>query len=180
MQNPSCKHQWEMVNIRPGYILTETCHKCQLVSSYFSFEDYPPFEEYKDGEHFWNVMDSAQSVSFDLICKECNTLVSFNELSSLMLCTGCREDCRVNDLLLEYSSQNTALYVAFGFKPVNEKKQLSTDQIQVLEDYYNQIRKSSGTSIKIVPSDIINDMDLCEGEHIMDRYLLSLTPIQNK
>ncbi len=180
MQNPTCKHQWEMVNIRPGYILTETCHKCQLVSSYFSFEDYPPFEEYKDGEHFWNVMDSVQSVSFDLRCKECNILVSFNELSSLMLCTGCRDDCRVNDLILEYSSQNIALYVAFGFKPVNEKKQLSPEQISVLEDYYNQIRKSSGTSIRIVSFDMIDDLDSCTGEYIMDRHLLSLTPIENK
>lgn len=175
MQTQQCAHQWEMVNTWPGFILTETCHKCSLVSTYFSREDNPPLEEYRDGEHFWNVMCNAQSIRFDLKCRSCNTLVTYDELSSLMLCTDCKTDCKVSGLLKKYSEENIWIYVAFGFRPFPEKKQLSDEKITILEDYFNQRRKSSGSSIKIVSYEMIDDLDSCTGEFIMDTSLLSLT-----
>ena len=180
MQTQKCIHQWEMVNTCPGFILTETCHKCNLVSTYFSREDNPPLEEYRDGDHFWNVMTSAQSVRFDLKCKLCNTLVTFDELSSLMLCTGCKTDCDVYKLLQKYSGERTWIYVAFGFKPFSDKTKLSNEKIAILEDYFNKRRKSSKSSIKIVPYEMINDPDSCTGEFIMDTSMLSLTAPDTK
>ncbi|HUS87383.1 MAG TPA: hypothetical protein VMW76_09095 [Bacteroidales bacterium] len=180
MHNESCDHHWEMVNIRPGFIVTETCHKCDLVSTYFSLEDNPPLEEYRDGDHFWNVMTSAQSISFDLQCKICNTLVSFRELSSLMLCTGCDDKCEVGKLMRKDTGYQTSIYVAFGFKPFKEKAALSIDQIKVLEDYYDHRRNSSTSRIRIVSFKMIDDLDSCTGEFIWDRGMLALTPPETK
>lgn len=180
MQTQKCNHQWEMVNTCPGFILTETCHKCSLVSTYFSSEDNPPFEEYRDGEHFWNVMASSQTVRFDLRCGLCNTHVTFDELSSLMLCTGCKTECEVDKLLRKYSDERIGLYVAFGFKPISDKTQLSDEKIGILEDFYNQRRRSSKSSIKIVSQKLIDDPESCTGEFIIDRSMLSLTPPEKK
>lgn len=180
MQTQKCKHQWEMVNTNPGFILTEACHKCSKVSTYFSREDNPPFEEYRDGEHFWNVMASAQSVRFDLKCKLCNTLVTFDELSSLMLCTGCKKDCDVYRLMEKYSGKRIWFYVAFGFKPYADKLMLSDEKIKILEDYYNQRRDSTNSSIKIVSFEMIDDPDSCAGEFIIDSSMLLLAPPEKK
>ena len=174
MHTTECHHQWEMVNAQPGFILTETCHKCSLTTTYFSSEENPPLEEYRDGEHFWNVTASAQSIRFDLKCKLCNFLVNFDELSSLMLCTGCQKDCRVYKLLDRRPGHSVWVYVAFGFKPYSEKQQLSREKISILEDYFNAKRQSTKSSIKIVSHELIDDLDSCTGGFIMDEFLLSL------
>ncbi|MBN1388151.1 MAG: hypothetical protein JW965_06870 [Bacteroidales bacterium] len=174
MNTSECAHQWEMVNTQSGFIVTETCHKCNLVTTYFSREEHPPLEEYRDGEHFWNIMASSQSVSFDLRCKLCNTLVSFDELSSLMLCTGCDKDCKVFKLLKRDPGHSVWVYVAFGFKPYKDKQQLSKEKLKILEDYFNAKRRSTKSSIKIVSFEMIDDLDSCKGGFIMDEFLLSL------
>jgi hypothetical protein len=176
MQSSACAHQWEMVNAYSGFITTEICHKCKLVSTYFSQEESPPLEEYKDGEHFWNVMSTVQSIKFDLQCKLCNTQVSLAELSSLMLCTGCNKDCRVFKLMDRSQGNSVWVYVAFGFKPYKDKVQLSKEKLGILQDYFNQRRMSSKSSIKIVSHDMIDDLDSCTGGFIEDEYLLALAP----
>ena len=174
MGTTNCVHQWEMVNAQSGVIITEVCHKCNLLASYFSMEDHPPLEEYRNGDHFWNVMASSQSVRFDLKCSLCDSLISFDELSTLMLCTGCRKDCKVYDLLERGSGFSVWVYVAFGFKPYKDKKQLSKEKIGILEDYFNMKRRSTKSSIKIVSHDLIDDEESCKGGFIMDEFLLSL------
>lgn len=111
MQEAIC--DWEMVNVRYGFIITEQCSDTKQVITYFS-ENEPPLEEYRDGDHFWNVMETAQSISFDLQCKECGKIETFNELMGLMMCTGCIEDCQVNRLMIEPQPERTWVYVAFA------------------------------------------------------------------
>jgi len=180
MHTNQCDHQWEMVNAQPGFIITEICHKCNLVTTHFSKEENPPLEEYRDGEHFWNVMASAQSVSFNLQCKLCKSLISFEELSSLMLCTGCKTDCKVFKLLKRSSDHSVWVYVAFGFKPYKDKMQLSKEKLKILEDYFNMKRRSTKSSIKIVSFEMIDDLDSCSGGFIMDEFLLSLEAPKQK
>jgi len=180
MGTNKCSHQWEMVNTCSGFIVTETCHKCNLVNTYFSKEEHPPLEEYRDGEHFWNVMSSSQSVRFDLKCKLCESLVTFDELSALMLCTGCIKDCKVYNYLERSPGHSVWVYVAFGFKPYKDKQQLSSEKLGVLEDYFNLKRRSTKSSIKIVSHKLIDDEDICKGGFIMDEFLLSLEAPGNK
>jgi len=180
MDKTKCGHQLEMVNTRSGFIITEICHKCSLITTYFSSEEHPPLEEYRDGEHFWNVMSSSQSVQFDLRCRLCKTQVSFDELSALMLCTSCKKDCKVFELLERGQGHSVWVYVAFGFKPYKDKRQLTGEKLGILEDYFNMKRKSTKSSIKIVSHELIYDEDSCMGGFIMDEFLLSLDAPANK
>ena len=176
MQEESCAHLWEMINIQPGFIITEKCSHCSKISTYFSFEERPPLEEYRDGEHFWNVVESAQSIRFDLLCSQCGTLAQFEELSGLLMCTGCDEECGVDKLMSELSKKRTWVYVAFGFLPLDEKQQLSEEKITILENYFNQRRKSSFSKIKIISNEMIKNISTCYAEVIKDVGMLSLTP----
>ncbi|MCF8370617.1 MAG: hypothetical protein K9H64_03275 [Bacteroidales bacterium] len=178
MQEQQCSHHWEMTNVHPGFIITEKCFKCNKTSTYFSAEDSPPLEEYREGEHFWNVMGSAQSVRFDLKCKNCNTLVPLKELAGMMMCTGCDEKCKVDKLMCDLEKERTWVYVAFGFRPPEETVPLSPEKIAIIEDYFNWRRGSTTSKIKIVSSDMIDDFDTCYAEVIKDIGLLSLTPVE--
>ncbi|MFH1159953.1 MAG: hypothetical protein V1733_03275 [bacterium] len=176
MQKTTCKHLWEMIHIQPGFIITENCFRCNKTSTYFSFDQSPPLEEYREGEHFWNVVESAQSIQFDLQCTQCGEIVQFNELSGLMMCTGCDEKCAIDKLMKELEKDRVWVYVAFGFFPVSERKQLSPEKISILEEYFNQRRKSSRSRIKIVSSEPIDSISTCFAEVIKDVGMLSLTP----
>lgn len=174
MQEKKCSHQWTMVDIQTGFIITENCFKCDKTSTYFSFEEKPPLEEYREGEHFWNVMESAQTIRFDLECSRCKTMVSFNELSGLMMCTGCDENCKVDHLRKELEKEHTWVYVAFGFLPLKEVRRLSRKKISVLEQYFNQRRKSSKSKIRIVSYDMVDNIRNCYAEVIRDIGMLNL------
>jgi hypothetical protein len=176
-QDETCSHSWQMVNVEYGFIITEQCSDDKKIVTYFS-PDGPPLEEYRDGEHFWNVMETAQSIRFDLQCTRCKKIEKFNDLMGLMMCTGCSEDCEAYRLMKKLEPERTWVYVAFGFLPIDERKQLSKEQLAVLEDYFNQRRKSSlsKSRIKIVGHELVKSYAACLAEVIRDIYLLSLTP----
>ncbi len=184
MQEEQCssdeQHLWEMVNIQYGFITTERCFHCDKVVTYFSSEGKPPLEEYRDGDHFWNVMETAQSIRFDLQCTTCGTLVELKELMGLMMCTGCDEKCQVDALMKKHALERTWVYVAFGFLPIDETQQLPNEKIAILEEYFNQRRKSSISRIKIVSHEMVKNYATCYAEVIRDLDLLSLTPPENE
>lgn len=179
MQEQNCSHHWSMYNIRPGFIITEMCFKCHKTSTYFCYEQKPPLEEYREGDHFWNVMESAQIIRFDLKCEKCKRIVPYDELAGLMLCTGCDENCKVDHLRRELEKERIWVYVAFGFLPRDEVKQPSQEQIAVLEEYFNQRRSSSKSKIRIVPSEMIDEIRNCYADVIKDVGMLDLRPEQN-
>ncbi len=71
MKNQKCQHEWTMINVQTDLSSLKIVIRCHRTSTYFSFEERPPLEEYREGEHFWNVMQSAQTFRFDLACKKC-------------------------------------------------------------------------------------------------------------
>ena len=176
MQQEKCSHAWEMINISYGFVVTEKCYNCDKIATYFTFEHKPPMEEYREGDHFWNVMESAQSFRFDLKCGKCGLVEKFDKLMWLMLCTGCDETCEIDKVRRELEAERTWVYVAFGFLPVDEREQLKSEKIQFLEDYFNQRRKSSRSRIKMVSHDKIKNIATCTGVVIKDLHMLSLTP----
>lgn len=180
MQKEKCPHAWEMVNVVYGNIITEKCFHCDKVATYFSAETRPSLEEYREGDHFWNVMETAQSFRFDLKCGQCGLLVPFPELMGLMLCNGCDEQCEVDILRRKWEPERTWVYVAFGFLPAAERKQLSKEKIAYLEDYFNRRRKTKTSRIKIVSSELVKDFATCYAEVIKDVELLSLTPPEER
>ena len=175
MHEERCSHTWEMVDVIPCFIVTEKCYHCGKIATYFSTENIPPIEEYREGEHLWNFMGSAQSIKFNLKCIKCDKLEKFDELLGVMMCTGCDEKCEANVLLKKLEQKRIWIYVAFGYLPIDEKKQLSLKQISILEDYFNQRRKSSKSRIKIVSHKLVNNIASCYAEVIKDVDMLSLT-----
>jgi hypothetical protein len=76
----------------------------------------------------------------------------------------------------ELEKERTWIYVACGFFPLKERTQPGYEKIIILEEYFNQRRKSSSSRIKIVSNEMIDDIATCYAEVIKDVGMLSLTP----
>ena len=178
MEETNCTHSWTIVHVQTGFIITENCSQCNKTSTYFCTEDNPPLEEHREGDHFWNVMETAQSIQFDLECGRCHTIVTFKELAGLMLCTGCDEKCKIEQTRKNLEKDHIWIYVACGFLPIGEVKPLNHEKIAILEDYFNQRRKSSKSKIKIISYKMVGNLKNCYGEIIKDVGMLNLKPTE--
>ena len=49
MADPETGHRYEMVNVRPGYVIVEHEVHSKQMRSFFSSEAIPPVEEYREG-----------------------------------------------------------------------------------------------------------------------------------
>lgn len=172
-----CRHQWEMVNAQLGFVVFERCSHCHALKTYFSQEDYPSIgDKYREGNCFWSRVENAQSLRFDLKCRRCGLVTKFDDLMGLMHCTGCIEDCQVEILQRQYEPRRTAVLVAFGFLLGKEAKPVPPEKIEILNDYFNQRRDTSRSTIKLLSFELIRDMAQCRGIFIHDVGMLSLEP----
>ena len=172
-----CQHEWEMTNVRFGFVIFEKCFHCNTLRTYFSESDHPIVgDEYLEGEHTWRCMENAQSLQFDLQCKKCNHRENFDEIMGFMYCTDCLSGCQVEILQKKYLKEKTWVVVAFGFFPVEESKPLTRRKLKILEDYFNQRRDTSRSRIAVLSYDLIKDFSRCEGVFIHDVGMLSTEP----
>ena len=168
MQSEKCSHIWEMVNVSDGLIVMKKCFHCNKVSTCFAFHHESPLEACREGDHFWNFVESDESFHFDLKCSKCETLVKFDESVGLMICTGCDEACEVDVLKRELEPEKALVCIAVGRRPIEERKQLSDEKFAVLEEFFNQRSKASKCKIKIVPHKMVRDITKCYADVIKD------------
>ena len=169
-----------MVNVASGLIVMKKCFHCGKVSTCFCFHDKLPLEPCYEEGHFWNFMEGDPTFHFDLKCTKCGTLVKFDELVGLMMCTRCDETCKVYTLSQKLEPEATRVCIALGYRPIDERKQLSREKIDILQDYFNQECKSLKSKIKIVPHEMVKSVDKCYAKVIKDVEMLFMAPSEEK
>jgi hypothetical protein len=170
-----------MTNINFGFLAFEKCFHCEGLRTYFSTEASPHLgEEYREGDHFWSIIENAQTFRFDLKCTECGHVEEFHDLMGLLYCTSCMPNCRVEILQKELEADKTWVTVAFGHLPRTEEKQILPEKLSVLTDFFNQRRDTSRSRMKIVSFDLIENLGICKGEFIHDVGMLSQEPPEER
>ncbi len=170
----NCQHKWEMTNIKFGFIVFEKCNHCKKLRTYFS--QMVVGEDYREGNCLWQCVENAQSFIFDLKCQICGRLEKFDDIMGFMYCTGCLPDCEVEIQQQKNAAEKKWVIVAFGFLPPSDSKAITPERLNMLEDYFNQKRDTSRSTIKILSYELIQDYSLCKGEFILDTGMLSLEP----
>jgi hypothetical protein len=175
MAHDRCKHTWKMTNLRDGFLVTERCYHCSMMRVFFSQEEVPPKDEYKEGDHYWNYAGSAQTVKFDMECSSCKRVVSLEKLMGLMQCVGCDPDCRLNVLSQICEEQNIWVYAALAYD-IGDEVDLPVEGLSVLTAYFTSRLRTPGKRILVVPGSLRRNPDTCRGEMLKDVGMLSLTP----
>jgi hypothetical protein len=178
MQKDKCSHLWEMINVASGLIVMKKCFHCGKVSTCFTFHDRPPLEPCHEERHFWNFMESDPCFHFDLKCSKCGKLVKLGELVGLMMCTGCDETCEVCVLKQKLEPEEVRVCIACGCRPIDERKQLPKEKFGVLEEYFAQRCRTLKSKVKLVPHEIVRNLDRCYAEVVKDAEMLfTATPV---
>jgi len=173
-----CRHRWEMANIQFGFVVFEKCSHCNNLRTYFSLED--TWDEYREDDCLWSIVENAQTFRFDLKCRDCNHVEKFQDLMGLLYCTSCLPDCEVEVIRKKYEAEKTWILVAFGFLPQALTNPIDERKLDILSDYFNQRRDTSRSKIKIISFGLISDLSRCRGEFIHDVGMLSQEPEERK
>lgn len=172
-----CQHIWDMTNIQFGFVVFEKCTHCNGLRTYFSEKDHPIVNDsYREDNCEWKCVENAQSFRFDLKCKKCNQVEQFKDVMGFLYCTGCMHDCKIEILQKEYEPKKQWILVAFGYLPKDKNNMISEDRLLVIEEYFNQRRDTSRSTMKILSSDLIENFSQCKGYFIHDVGMLSLEP----
>ena len=163
------KNEWEMIDEKIGYVVYENSFPSGLIRCYFSFEDVPPLEEYKEGKEYWKYIGSAQSLKFNLKNKTTGEVVQLNELMGIMYPTIDDPDNNVYQIQQIAENNKIFIYIALTYRDPSVKgRKLTDEQLTALNEYFNNRLRSPGKKILILPENICGDPSKCKGEILTD------------
>lgn len=175
MGDQSCRHDWTIVNLRNGYLVTEGCPHCGRRACFFTLEDHPHKDSYVDGEHTWRFLGNSQAFKFDLKCRRCGKEVNLESVMGLMLCLDCRDDCVAAATGKELGGEGSWVYVALCADTSHASEEcIGTDETRALTEYFNSRIKTPGKKVVFVPCKLRKGIDTCQGEIIADAGLKEL------
>lgn len=149
----TAKHHlhYEMVNVRPGYLMIELENHTLARRCYFVAERTPPLEEYREGNRFWKPQTAAQTFQFDVRDTRTGEVVPFGELAGLLYYACCDKDStvyRIGDLAQD---QRISLYVAITTEGEEGHAPLPLEKVRVLNALFNERLTSPRKKVLILP-----------------------------
>jgi len=173
--NQPVKHRYEMVNIRPGYVIIEREMFSRASRSYFAAELSPPKEEYREGTQVWKYSGMAQSFQFDVRDNESGEVVPFQELLGLVYYACCREDSDIHRIGELAHDNRVSLYIAVTYEaPDGSRINISMEKIRILNRLYNERLRSPQKKILILPDMFGLYADMSYGAIAIDFGLTSM------
>lgn len=166
----NCRHAWEIINLRNGYLVTEGCTHCGRRANFFTLEDRNHMDSYVEGKHIWGFLGSSQAVKFDFKCTLCGKEIKLDKVMALMACLDCKEDCLAPKKGREKSGdEDSWVYLALCPDPGHENEEcIGSEEIKALNSYFNSRIKTPGKRITIIPCLYRGKIDTCQGEIIAD------------
>jgi hypothetical protein len=143
--------RYEMVNVRPGFLMIEQESHTRRRRSYFVAEPRPPWEEYREGNDFWKPQEAAQTFQFDVKDTTTGEVVAFPELVGLLY-YGCAEAespvRRIGDLAHEH---RISVYVAITLEDGQAPAALPDRKVRVLNALFNERLISPDKKVLVLP-----------------------------
>jgi hypothetical protein len=152
MEGQKPAYRYEMVNIRPGYIIVEHEVFSRAMRSYFSTQEIPPIEEYREGPKIWKFSGMAQSFHFDLRDSETGAVTTFEDLLGLVPHTSCQPESEVYRIGEFAQEQRVWIYVAVSHRPVEPGRMGAwIGKLQALNRYFGERVSTPNKKILILP-----------------------------
>lgn len=152
MEAAKTGHRYEMVNVRPGYVIVEHEVFSRQMRSFFSAEPVPPVEEYREGPKIWKFSGMAQSFQFDLCDRSSGHVTKFDDLLGLVPYSGCPADSDIHRLGDLAQAEKIWMYVAITHQPVERTRQEAwLEKLRALNRYFGERLATPNKKILIVP-----------------------------
>ncbi|HUM02640.1 MAG TPA: hypothetical protein VL084_10150 [Thermoanaerobaculia bacterium] len=151
MTTEPMSRRYEMVNVRPGYLMIEQENHTFARRSYFVAERTPPLEEYREGNQFWKPQEAAQTFQFDVRDTCTGEVVRFGELAGLLYYACCARDSTVYQMGELAHDQRISLYVAITTKGEEGHTPMPLEKVRVLNALFNERLTSPRKKVLILP-----------------------------
>ncbi len=152
MEAVKAGHHYEMVNVRPGYVIVEHEVHSKQMRSYFSPEAVPPVEEYREGPKVWKFSGMAQSFQFDLCDRSTGHLTKFDDLLGLVPYSGCPADTDIHRLGDLAQAEKIWIYVAITHRPVETTRHEAwLEKLRILNRYFGERLTTPNKKVLILP-----------------------------
>jgi len=149
-------YRYEMVNIRPGYVIVERDLFSSAVRSYFSAEPVPPKEEYREGNRIWKYSGMAQSFQFDVRDNASGEIIKFREMLGLLYYGSSPEESDIHRIGEIAHENRISVYAAITYEAVDgSRNNLSPEKIRILNKCFNERIRTPDKKILILP-DLFN------------------------
>ncbi len=143
--------RYEMVNVRPGYLMIEQENHTLARRSYFAAERVPPMEEYREGNEFWKPQAAAQTFQFDVRDTVTGEVVPFGELVGLLYYACCAKGSTIQRIGELAHDQRVSLYVAITTEDAAGAAPMPLEKVRVLNTLFNERLTSPGKKVLILP-----------------------------
>ncbi len=152
MEAAKTGHRYEMVNVRPGYVVVEHEVHSRQMRSYFSPDALPPAEEYREGPKVWKFSGMAQSFQFDLCDSTTGRVTKYDDLLGLVPYTGCPADSDIHRLGDLAQAEKIWIYVAISYRPAEAaREQAWLEKLLILNRYFGERLATPNKKILILP-----------------------------
>jgi len=166
MAEENCQHEWSIINLRNGYLVTEGCGHCGGRASFFTLEDRHHMDSYIDGPHTWKFLGSSQAVKFDLRCEKCGKEVILDKTQALAMCVNCKDNCKAAARAVD---PDTWVYLALCVQARHEYGEcVPEEETTALTEYFNAKINTPGKKVVFVPCILRDSIDFCQAETIAD------------
>jgi alkylated DNA nucleotide flippase Atl1 len=166
--------RYEMVNVRPGYLMIEQENHTLARRSYFVAERTPPLEEYREGIKFWKPQEAAQTFQFDVRDIRTGEVVSFGELAGLLYYACCARNSIVHKMGDLAHDQRISLYVAITTESEEGAAPISLEKIRVLNALFNERLTTPRKKVLILPDLFGLHREITYGQIAIDFGLTSM------
>ncbi len=165
---------FEMVNVRPGWLMIEQEEHTGSERSFFVAERTPAWEEYREGNSFWRPQEAAQTFQFDVRDRATGEVVTFSELAGLLYYARCRPDSPVYRIGELAHHEKISLYVAITIEDDDGPVPLPPEKIRVLNALFNERLRTPGKKVLILPDLFDLQHQISYGQVTVDFGLTSM------
>lgn len=166
--------RYEMVNVRPGWLMIEQEEHTHAERSFFVAERTPAWEEYREGNAFWRPQGTAQAFQFDVRDTATGEVVTFDELAGLLYYARCTEGSLIREIGEVAHDERISVYVAITIEGDEGPLALAPEKVRVLNALFNGRLKSPGKKVLILPDLFGLQREISYGQVTVDFGLTSM------
>ncbi len=168
-------YRYEMVNIRPGYVIIERDLFSAAVRSYFSADPVPPKDEYREGNRIWKYSGMAQSFQFDVRDTSNGEEIRFRDLLGLVYYDSSPDNSDIHRIGQIAHENRISIYVAITYEGADgSRTHLSPEKIRILNRLFNDRIKTPDKKVLILPDMFSLHKAVSYGEIMIDFGLTSM------
>ena len=169
MADTKCRHEWSIINVRNGFLVTEGCMATGERANFFTLEDNPHKDTYVVDGNLWRFLGNSQAVKFDLQCKKCGTVLKLDKTQAMAMVIECTDECRAAVYDQGLDPDTTWVYTAMCTEVSHKNGEcVPNEETRALTEYFNGRIKSRGKKVVFVPCILLGGIDRCQAEIIAD------------